>query len=107
MSKLDNDIALQSAALTMRRRYIHQRKRELRYGAMELCKKPSTLFTAALSGAVLARVLPSVLGSKQQPSAEGHHSTAGDNAKATARVVLFSLVSSMASTWVRKAFKPS
>jgi hypothetical protein len=102
MSKLDDNIARQSAALTVGRQRIHQQQRALHYGALELCKRPSTLFAASLAGATLARIGPLASAGAQQSSAEGKETSASSTMISTVRIMLFSL----ATTWIKREIIP-
>ena len=75
MAKLEHDISRLSATLGRRRHRIKLQKQVLREGAMELCKQPRTLVTAAVSGAVLERAL--VDARTGQPSSAGAASAPG------------------------------
>lgn len=91
MSKRDHEIARQSATLTQRRLRLHQQQQALHQGVTALCKKPSTLACATLTGFVLARICPMVYGVKLQPSADGTGTSGTSGIMTTLRVVLISL----------------
>ncbi len=102
MSKLDANIARQSATLTMGRQLIHQQQRALHDGALELCKRPSTLFAASLAGATLARIGPLASAGTQRSAAEEKSTSASSTVMSTIRIMLFSL----ATTWIKRAIIP-
>lgn len=93
MSKLDHEIALQSAMLSGQRLRLQQQKQNLHVGAMAYCKRPATLACAALAGFVFARILPSAFTRKLQTPASGSDpsSTGTAGLAGTLRVVLLSV----------------
>jgi hypothetical protein len=56
--KLDQAVTAQSAKLQQRRQRIQQRKIRLRDGALNFCRKSSTLAVAFVAGAALATLYP-------------------------------------------------
>lgn len=61
MSSAEERIATKSQALDRRRQSIGQQRFALRENALQCCRRPSTLGIAAVSGFVLARLLPPLL----------------------------------------------
>jgi len=58
MSKLDQQIALKLQSISLRQQRMLRHRRELRDHSLDYCRQPSTLFKAALTGFVLALLIP-------------------------------------------------
>lgn len=95
MPTLEHEIARHSATLELRRRRIQQQKQVLRAGAMELCKQPATLATAAAAGAVLERVLPDPRAEQRRSPAGTDGSSARSGVGRAARTLFFGLAPSL------------
>ncbi len=58
MSKLDRQIALKLQSISLRQQRMLRHRREMHDYFLDYCRQPSTLFKAALSGFVLALLIP-------------------------------------------------
>lgn len=101
MAKLEHDISRLSATLGRRRHRIERQKQALREDAMELCKQPRALVTAAVTGAVLERVLVDAR-TGQPSSAEGARARRRGGVASSIRTLFFGLVPAL----IRNAISP-
>jgi len=68
MAPTEQQLLVKNQVLDMRRQSIRHHGRALRADALQYCARPSTLGAAALSGFLLARIVPPLVRSRNQPS---------------------------------------
>lgn len=103
MSKLQHDIAMHSATLTLRRQHLRKQSWELRSGILQFCKQPTTLVGAAVTGAVLAHLMPHKYAKTRVDNKETSNRALPGAVSTTLRFLLISAF----STWLKSAFQPT
>lgn len=99
MSTSDDKIALQSSKVLRSRQELRQKRVALSNGALGLCKRPATLFTALVAGAVSARVYPLFLENTHRAHVE-------DRKPPVVSRIITTLLFSLATSWVKQVFNP-